>query len=107
MVIPGHPHVVQLRGAYEDRHHVHLVMELCSGGELFDRIVSRGHYTERDAAALIRTMVQVCSTAGATGARQRQPESSKAYNGCTAAGLLITLVWPAGVPGVGIGHAAM
>lgn len=30
-----------------------------SGGELFDRIVAKGHYTERDAASLIRTIVAV------------------------------------------------
>ena len=30
-----------------------------SGGELFDRIVEKGHYTEADAAALIRTIVAV------------------------------------------------
>ena len=40
----GNPNITQMRGAYEDRMSVHLVMELCSGGELFDRIVSRGHY---------------------------------------------------------------
>jgi serine/threonine protein kinase len=55
----GHPNVVTLRGAFEDKHHVHLVMELCSGGELFDRILEKGHYTERDAAALLRTIVKV------------------------------------------------
>ena len=57
--LAGHPNVVKLRGAYEDKQHVHLIMELCSGGELFDRIVARGHYTERDAAALVRTIVTV------------------------------------------------
>lgn len=57
--LAGHPNVVQLKGAYEDKQHVHIVMELCSGGELFDRIVERGHYTERDAASLIRTIVRV------------------------------------------------
>jgi hypothetical protein len=31
----------------------------CRGGELFDRIVERHHYTERDAAELIRTIVKV------------------------------------------------
>lgn len=40
----GHPNITQLKGAFEDRHNVHLVMELCSGGELFDRIVARGFY---------------------------------------------------------------
>lgn len=28
--LEGHPNVVALRGAYEDKHHVHLLMELCS-----------------------------------------------------------------------------
>jgi calcium-dependent protein kinase len=60
--LAGHPHVVQLHGTYEDRQHVHLVMELCEGGELFDRIVARGKYSERDAADAIRTIVQVRHT---------------------------------------------
>jgi serine/threonine protein kinase len=34
-------------------------MELCEGGELFDRIIARGHYTERAAAAVTRTIVEV------------------------------------------------
>lgn len=43
------PALVRLRAAYEDADAVHLVMELCDGGELFDRIVARGRYTERAA----------------------------------------------------------
>eukprot|EP00775_Hariotina_reticulata_P005659 gene5659-5898_t len=57
--LAGHPNVVHMKGAYEDKHHVHIVMEVCQGGELFDRIVERGKYTERDAAAAIRTIVKV------------------------------------------------
>jgi len=57
--MPAHPNIVSLRAAYEDEDAVHLVMELCEGGELFDRIVARGHYTERAAAAVTRTIVEV------------------------------------------------
>ncbi|MCI30724.1 calcium-dependent protein kinase 14, partial [Trifolium medium] len=47
------------KDTYEDDDDVHLVMELCEGGELLDRIVARGHYTERSAASLIKTIVEV------------------------------------------------
>ncbi|PAN16457.1 hypothetical protein PAHAL_3G062200 [Panicum hallii] len=57
--LPDHSSVVRLREAFEDGDAVHLVMEVCEGGELFDRIVSRGHYTERAAAGVIRTIMEV------------------------------------------------
>jgi hypothetical protein len=58
-LLPRHPNIVALHGLYEDDNAVHLVMELCEGGELFDRIVARGHYGERAAAAITHTIVQV------------------------------------------------
>ncbi|KAF5473295.1 hypothetical protein F2P56_009917 [Juglans regia] len=57
--LPGHPNIVSLKDTYEDDTAVHIVMELCEGGELFDRIVARGHYTERAAAAVTKTVVEV------------------------------------------------
>lgn len=57
--LPRHPNVVSLKNTYEDDGAVHIVMELCEGGELFDRIVARGHYTERAAAGVMRTIVEV------------------------------------------------
>ncbi|KAE8692538.1 Calcium-dependent protein kinase 32 [Hibiscus syriacus] len=57
--LPHHPNIVTLKDTYEDDHAVHLVMELCEGGELFDRIAVRGHYTERAAAAVTKTIVEV------------------------------------------------
>lgn len=57
--LPAHPNIVSLKDTYEDDNGVHLVMELCEGGELFDRIVARGHYTERAAAFVTRTIVEV------------------------------------------------
>ncbi|KAL0669800.1 hypothetical protein Bca4012_032504 [Brassica carinata] len=57
--MPEHPNVVTLKETYEDEHAVHLVMELCGGDELFDRIVARGHYTERAAAVVTKTIMAV------------------------------------------------
>jgi calcium-dependent protein kinase len=57
--LPPHPNIVGLKSVYEDENAVHLVMELCEGGELFDRIVARGHYNERAAANVTRTIVEV------------------------------------------------
>lgn len=65
--LSGQPNIVEFRGAYEDRQNVHLVMELCTGGELFDRIIEKGNYSEREAAAIIRqivTVVHVCHFMG-------------------------------------------
>ncbi|MBA0574880.1 hypothetical protein Golob_027925 [Gossypium lobatum] len=72
-----HPHVVRIRGTYEDQLSVHLVMELCEGGELFDRIVQKGHYSEREAAKLIKTIVGVVETCHSLGVMHRdlKPEN--------------------------------
>lgn len=72
-----HPNVVRIKGAYEDAVFVHLVMELCAGGELFDRIVKKGHYTERRAARLIKTIVGVVEGCHSLGVihRDLKPEN--------------------------------
>ncbi|MBA0663333.1 hypothetical protein Goklo_003453 [Gossypium klotzschianum] len=57
--LSGQPCIVEFRGAYEDRQSVHLVMELCAGGELFDRIIAEGHYSERAAAGIFKSVVNV------------------------------------------------
>ncbi|XP_052175796.1 calcium-dependent protein kinase 32 [Diospyros lotus] len=75
--LPQHPNIVSLKETYEDDNAVHLVMELCEGGELFDRIVARGHYTERAAAAVTRTIVEVIQTCHKHGVMHRdlKPEN--------------------------------
>lgn len=57
--LSGQPNIVEFKGAYEDKNSVHLVMELCAGGELFDRIIAKGHYSERAAASICRAIVNV------------------------------------------------
>ncbi|KAJ4882973.1 Calcium-dependent protein kinase 17 [Raphanus sativus] len=75
--LTGQPNIVELKGAYEDKHSVHLVMELCAGGELFDRIIAKGHYSERAAASLLRTIVQIIHTCHSMGVihRDLKPEN--------------------------------
>ncbi|KAL3683798.1 hypothetical protein R1sor_001820 [Riccia sorocarpa] len=75
--LSGHPNIVMIKGAYEDSSSVHLVMELCAGGELFDRIIQRGHYSEAKAAALTRTIVGVVQACHSLGVMHRdlKPEN--------------------------------
>lgn len=75
--LAGHPNVVSIKGAFEDAVAVHVVMELCAGGELFDRIIQRGHYTERKAAELTRTIVGVVEACHSLGVMHRdlKPEN--------------------------------
>ncbi|XP_050313945.1 calcium/calmodulin-dependent protein kinase type 1-like [Anthonomus grandis grandis] len=53
-----HPNIVQLLETYEDKSRFFLVMELVTGGELFDRIVEKGSYTEKDASNLLCQILQ-------------------------------------------------
>lgn len=75
--LAGCADVVSIKGSYEDAVAVHVVMELCTGGELFDRIVARGHYTERKAAKLARTVVRVIEACHSLGVMHRdlKPEN--------------------------------
>uniref|UniRef100_A0A671WB55 non-specific serine/threonine protein kinase n=1 Tax=Sparus aurata TaxID=8175 RepID=A0A671WB55_SPAAU len=52
-----HPNIVTLEDIFESTSHLYLVMQLVSGGELFDRIVEKGFYTERDASQLIHQIL--------------------------------------------------
>lgn len=52
-----HENIVTLEDIYESSTHYYLVMQLVSGGELFDRILERGVYTEHDASLVIRQVL--------------------------------------------------
>ncbi|XP_012667296.1 calcium/calmodulin-dependent protein kinase type 1G [Otolemur garnettii] len=52
-----HENIVTLEDIYESSTHYYLVMQLVSGGELFDRILERGVYTEKDASVVIQQVL--------------------------------------------------
>ena len=48
-----HPNIVRFYETYIDYKYIHIVMQLCTGGELFDRIVKLEKFSEKDAAELM------------------------------------------------------
>ena len=53
-----HPNVIKLYEYFEDDTNVYLVTELCSGGELFDRILEAEFFTEEVAARIFKQILQ-------------------------------------------------
>jgi calcium-dependent protein kinase len=49
-----HPHVLKLYEYFEDAKNVHLITELCTGGELFDLIVEKEFLPEAEAANVFK-----------------------------------------------------
>lgn len=50
----GHPNICGLRENYDEGNYYYLVLDLVSGGEMFDHLCAQGAYSEADAARLIR-----------------------------------------------------
>ncbi|GJP86527.1 hypothetical protein CLOP_g16542, partial [Closterium sp. NIES-67] len=50
--VAGHSNVIRLHAVFEDHQNIHLVMELCRGGGLFDYMRTNGPLTERAAASV-------------------------------------------------------
>jgi calcium-dependent protein kinase len=53
-----HPHIIKLFETFEDSRNIYLVMELCTGGELFDRIIEKGHFTESEARNIFSQIIK-------------------------------------------------
>ena len=54
--VGDHRHCVKLYNVFEDAQSFYLVMELCSGGDLFSRIVEYGNYSEKEASESMRQL---------------------------------------------------
>lgn len=54
-----HPNIVRLEEVYESASEIYLVLELCTGGDLFDRLDGQPdlHYTEAKCAKLVKQML--------------------------------------------------
>uniref|UniRef100_A0A5G3I919 Calcium/calmodulin-dependent protein kinase type IV n=1 Tax=Xenopus tropicalis TaxID=8364 RepID=A0A5G3I919_XENTR len=54
----SHPNIIKLKEIFETPTEISLVLELVTGGELFDRIVEKGYYSERDAADAVKQILE-------------------------------------------------
>jgi calcium-dependent protein kinase len=57
MRLMDHPSIIKLYDDFSDREKIYIVLELCTGGELFDKIVEATHFTESTAAVLMKQMM--------------------------------------------------
>lgn len=53
-----HPNIIKLFETFEDQKNIYLAMELCTGGELFDRIIDAGKLGEREAAVVVQQILR-------------------------------------------------
>ena len=53
-----HQYIIQLVEVFETKDKVYMVMELATGGELFDRIIAKGSFTERDATRVLQMVLE-------------------------------------------------
>lgn len=77
-----HSNIVQLYDTYDEKQYMYLVMELVTGGELFDRIVEKGSFTERDASVLMRQVLEAVAFMHENGVvhRDLKPENLLYYD---------------------------
>ena len=52
-----HPNILRLYETFEDSNSIYLVTELCEGGELFDEIMARNRFEEKDAAPIMKQLL--------------------------------------------------
>eukprot|EP01101_Sappina_pedata_P008701 TRINITY_DN487_c0_g1_i1.p1 TRINITY_DN487_c0_g1~~TRINITY_DN487_c0_g1_i1.p1 ORF type:complete len:942 (+),score=436.57 TRINITY_DN487_c0_g1_i1:21-2846(+) len=73
-----HPNIIKLYEAYADDDKFYLILELMPfGEELFERVLSKGNYSERSAAKLVKQMMSAVAYLHASGIAHRdlKPEN--------------------------------
>jgi len=55
-----HKNINKLIEIHDSKHHLYMVLELLTGGELFERIVSKKFYNEKDASTVVKQIAEAC-----------------------------------------------
>lgn len=72
-----HPNIIKFYETYHDQFYFHIVMELCKGKEVFDRIIEEGHLNEQKVANIVYKVLSAISYCHAKGITHRdlKPEN--------------------------------
>ncbi|CAG9311417.1 unnamed protein product [Blepharisma stoltei] len=55
--IVDHPNIIKMYEIYEDKKYIHIVMELCTGGDLFDYLLLKGTLNEMEVATIMKKLM--------------------------------------------------
>jgi len=69
-----HPNIIKLVTTYADKKNLYLVLELCTGGELFDRVIEEGHFKEHQARNIMRQLLKAVEYCHSVGVCHRCPK---------------------------------
>ncbi|XP_067887758.1 serine/threonine-protein kinase H1-like isoform X1 [Heterodontus francisci] len=88
----SHHNIIQLVEVFETQDRIYMVMELATGGELFDRVIAKGSFTERDATRVLQMVldgIKYLHTLGITH-RDLKPENLLYYHPGSDSKILVT-----------------
>ena len=54
----NHPAILQLKEAFDSDEYIDLIIQLADSGELFEKIIAKGHFSEEEAADTVCQLVQ-------------------------------------------------
>jgi len=54
----SHPHIAKLEATFNDKNLLYLVVELCEGGDLYEKVKKGGAYSEEDARIVARRLLE-------------------------------------------------
>ncbi len=52
-----HPNILKIFEFYQDKKNYYIIIELCTGGELFDKIIEQGSFSEKEASYVMKQLL--------------------------------------------------
>jgi len=91
--IMGHPNIVQMYHIYETPDRLLIQSEFCAGGQLYDEVLRRKHFSERSAASVSYQLTSACAHMHAHGVAHcdLKPENVLCVNDPTSEEVIVKI----------------